>query len=215
MTLTDFLNNFEFDYCLYNDDNQISVGLIDLQGANLGDIENERYELSSDGISAIIDRLDVYYQDYIFTGLSNSLKEEYGIEIDENDWKGIYQKIKELNLDWDMNVLPYIFGDKELIFDKCWQPYLYNVDQEPIRWVSTYPDTFLGADYFITKEDDSKYLLYETFFSTETLYDANGNIHKVVYDDPCDCDKPIGKFSTFELASKYVENNYVSVDLVA
>lgn len=213
MKLSEFLNYFEFDYCLYKDGDRISIGLIDLQNANLGDIESERYQLNESGVLSIIDRLDAYYQDYIFTGLSNSLKEEYGVDIDENNWEEIYHKIKELNLDWDMDIMPYIFGDKKLKIDKLWQPYLWNVNQEPIRWVSVYSKTDFGADFFITKKDENKYLLYETFFATENLYEANGDIHKVVYDDPCDCDRPIGEFSSFELASEYVEKNYVGVDV--
>lgn len=214
MTLTEFLNNFEFDYCLYKDGNRISIGLIDLQNANLGDIKSERYQLNESGVLSIIDRLDAYYQDYIFTGLSNSLKEEYGVDIDENNWEEIYHKIKELNLDWDMDIMPYIFGDKKLKIDKCWQPYLYNEKQQPIRWVSVYPNTFLNVDCFIEKKGENKYLLYITFFATDTLYEANGDVHKVIYNDPCDCGRePTGKFATFDSASEYVEKNYVGVDV--
>lgn len=34
-----------------------------------------------------------------------------------DDWHKIYSKLKELNLDLEMDILPYIFGDKHLIFD--------------------------------------------------------------------------------------------------
>lgn len=117
MKLTDFLGYFDFDYCLYDNGKEKSIGLIDLQQANLGDIEGDRYEVSTDGIINIIDRLDSYYEDYIFNGLEEVLEQEHNIDVSNMDWKDLYKKVQELDLGYDMDIMPYIFGDKEVKLD--------------------------------------------------------------------------------------------------
>ena len=32
-------------------------------------------------------------------------------------WYDLYSKTKELNLDYDMDIMPYIFGEKDLVLD--------------------------------------------------------------------------------------------------
>lgn len=120
MTLTEFLSYFDFDYCIYEDGEEKKIGLIDNQGANLGGIEEERYNASEEGVIGIIDRLDIYYKDYIFDGLEDVLEYEHNIDISNMSWEDLYNKVKELNLGYDMDIMPYIFGDKklELDFDK-------------------------------------------------------------------------------------------------
>lgn len=117
MTLTDFLNYFDFDYCLYDNGKEKNIGLIDLQKANLGDIEGDRYEASEDGVKSIIDRLDIYYEDYIFNGLEETLEQEHNIDVSNMSWKDLYNKVQELDLGYDMDIMPYIFGDKEIKLD--------------------------------------------------------------------------------------------------
>lgn len=119
-TLCEFLNHFDFDYEIQSDENGAYFHLVDCQGANFGDIESDQFELSSDGLDAVIDRLDSYYKDYVFDGLAESLEEKYHIDINpykRDDQNKIYTIIKELGLPWDMDVLPYICGDEHLIFD--------------------------------------------------------------------------------------------------
>lgn len=119
-TLCDFLNHFDFDYEIQSDENGAYFHLVDCQGANFGDIESDRFEISAKGLDDVIDRLDSYYNDYIFDGLAESLEEKYHIDINpyhRDDQNKIYTIIKELGLTWDMAVLPYICGDEHLIFD--------------------------------------------------------------------------------------------------
>lgn len=119
-TLCEFLNHFDFDYEIQSDENGAYFHLVDCQGANFGDIESDQFELSSDGLDAVIDRLDSYYNDYVFDGLAESLEEKYHIDINpykRDDQNKIYTIIKELGLPWDMDVLPYICGDEHLVFD--------------------------------------------------------------------------------------------------
>lgn len=60
MTLNEFLGFFDFTYKKYPDG---KYGFIDLQGADLGDIESERY----DSPEGMVDRLgdSIYITDYI------------------------------------------------------------------------------------------------------------------------------------------------------
>ena len=119
-TLCEFLNHFDFDYEIQSDESGAYFHLVDCQGANFGDIESDQFELSSDDLDAVIDRLDSYYNDYVFDGLAESLEEKYHIDINpykRDDQNKIYTIIKELGLPWDMDVLPYICGDEHLIFD--------------------------------------------------------------------------------------------------
>ena len=121
MTLREFLNYFDFDYEVYNDKPYDYpngyISLIDLQGANLGNIESEKYSNDKQGVNSIIDRLDTYYQDYIFTGIEEVLEEEYGIDTENMNWKDLYNKVIEMKLNYGMDVMPYIFGEKELVLE--------------------------------------------------------------------------------------------------
>ncbi len=64
------LDLMEFDLVKYED----GYGLIDLQGANLCGIESDRFKTAEQ----IIERLDVYLNDYYFEVLENEA-EEYGL----------------------------------------------------------------------------------------------------------------------------------------
>ncbi len=64
----DFLNTIEFQLVKYSD----GWGVEDQQGANLGDIEQDRFE----DAAAIIDRLDIYIRDYFVSDLEEGLGEE-------------------------------------------------------------------------------------------------------------------------------------------
>lgn len=77
MNLNDFLGFFDFTYKKYKN----GYGFVDLQGANLGDIESERYNSPQD----MVDRLggSIYIPDYI----DNDLK-EYGCM--ETTWEAQY-----------------------------------------------------------------------------------------------------------------------------
>ena len=73
ITLKEFLYELEFDYKL-NDDNTIS--LIDLLQANLGNIENEKFEIWEGLPEALVDRLDTYIYDYHISGIQDTLIHE-------------------------------------------------------------------------------------------------------------------------------------------
>lgn len=72
MTLRKLLGNIDFDYevtdndfvDVENDTCGKVIKLIDNTGANLGHIENERYNISDHLASTLIDRLEIYWSDY-------------------------------------------------------------------------------------------------------------------------------------------------------
>lgn len=139
MTLTEFLSYFDFDYCIYDNGKTKKIGIIDYQGANLGDIDTERFSLDEKGVLAILDRLDIYYKDYIFDNLENVLNDEHDIDTSDMEWVDIYKKVQELGLTYDMDIMPYIFGDKKLELD-------FNEKQIEKEW-------FLEVDEFIANID--------------------------------------------------------------
>jgi len=96
-TLRAFLSYFDFDYVVYTNDNkqeaswrktQIAngdlfedmenarlLGLIDKQGGDLGHIEGDRFPLENDLVERIIDRMDIYVNDYVISEFEQALKE--------------------------------------------------------------------------------------------------------------------------------------------
>lgn len=73
MTLKEFLSNFDFEYKIENG----LIALVDTQGANLGNIENDRFTT----VEEVIERLDTYINDDQLEGIDYELKER---GIDEN-----------------------------------------------------------------------------------------------------------------------------------
>nr|DAP61832.1 MAG TPA: hypothetical protein [Caudoviricetes sp.] len=70
LTLSEFLFDLEFDYKI-NDNNTIS--LIDTLQANLGNIEDEEFEIYEGLPEALVDKLDTYIYDYHISGVEDTL----------------------------------------------------------------------------------------------------------------------------------------------
>lgn len=84
----EMLNVYEFDLIINTYENAESVfRLKDLQGGNLGGIEQENFYTLQD----IVNRLDVYHQDYIY----KPLEEKENIKLNTNDWEIIAKKFIE------------------------------------------------------------------------------------------------------------------------
>ena len=73
ITLSEFLYDLEFEYKKINDK---TIQLIDLLGANLGNIENEEFEISEYLPMNLVDRLDTYIYDYHIQGIEDTLIHE-------------------------------------------------------------------------------------------------------------------------------------------
>lgn len=68
--------------------------LVDLQKANLGDIESERF----DDAEALIDRLDGYIEDCIVRDLVDELHIEFTDELQAN-WADLTEAAREIDID--------------------------------------------------------------------------------------------------------------------
>lgn len=78
-----FLDLIEMELVRYED----GFGVIDLQGANLGDIQSDRFQNASE----LIDRLDIYINDYYIT----DLEEEYTEYFDTPDGESPYHTAED------------------------------------------------------------------------------------------------------------------------
>ena len=117
----EFLDLTEFSLLKHrteSDDADVGAGLFSLedrQGANLGDIESERFETAAQ----ILDRMDVYIQDYLITDIEDALDEE-SIAID-CDWEE-YGKYRDLIPDYgfDFDLLDMIVNHfNEINLNNC------------------------------------------------------------------------------------------------
>lgn len=87
--------------------------LIDLQGANLGDIESDRFK----NAAGILDRMEIYINDYFIEDIENLLTEK-GIEVTwGSDYQEYIDNAKDLLPDasWDFAVLDMICNHAEKI----------------------------------------------------------------------------------------------------
>lgn len=90
-----YMDLTEFTLIKYSD----GWGICDRQGANLGDIESDRFENAAD----IFDRMDVYINDYFFKDLEDEL-EAYEVDMEGRDvpwsayeWLGLRNDIEFYN----------------------------------------------------------------------------------------------------------------------
>ena len=109
-----FLNTIEFQLVKYPD----GWGLVDKQGANLGEIESERF----DDAATIIDRLDIYTEDYFVDDICETMDRSAS-----EDWSKLLQEArvsmapKELEYHrFDLDVLEMICGHPhEINLENC------------------------------------------------------------------------------------------------
>jgi hypothetical protein len=107
MKIKEFLNSMEFDYKI-NDNGTLS--LVDITGANLNDIEDDEFEINKDLMVNIVDRLGVYIDDYFITDLLERL-DELGIKhnLDMNSsYLEILNVLRENNLNDDVEDFEYL-----------------------------------------------------------------------------------------------------------
>ena len=94
-----FLDLTEFSLIKYED----GFGLEDHQGANLGDIEDDRFETAEQ----IFERMSVYIDDYIDEDLCNVWVDELGFSCDDipdtlESWLDYKEELKEYQYEIDL-----------------------------------------------------------------------------------------------------------------
>ena len=108
----EFLDLTEFLLLKHKDG---TFSLEDRQYANFGNIEDDRFETASE----VLDRMDIYIQDYLAAGIEDALDEE-SIAID-CDWKE-YGKYRDLipDYEFDFDLLDMIVNhSNEVDLNNC------------------------------------------------------------------------------------------------
>lgn len=80
--LTEILEMVEFDYIINNDG---TLSLHDQLGANLGGIEDDKFEIDKNLAMSVVDRLSIYIEDYITDGYTETLRVECNEKADKSD----------------------------------------------------------------------------------------------------------------------------------
>ena len=117
LDLTEFrLVRHQNDYNEYTDEHG-HWSLIDCQGANLGDINGDRFESGAQ----ILDRMDIYIHDYIIEDIQECL-EEAGYDYYTGNYQGLidYCRGKLPESKWDLDVLDMIVNHPdEINLENC------------------------------------------------------------------------------------------------
>ena len=117
LDLTEFiLVRHQNDYDEYADEYG-HWSLIDSQGANLGDIEDDRFKSAAE----ILDRMDIYIHDYIIEDIQECLNEA-GYDYYTGNYQGMieYCRGKLPENKWDLDVLDMIINHfDEIKLENC------------------------------------------------------------------------------------------------
>lgn len=119
LTLKDFLSSFDFDYEVYQNDNHAEdalrkrlmeegeldasllneplIGLTDLQGANLGNIEGDRFPIDENLADRILSRMSIYV-DEVVSEFVNAV-ENVGIDSSNLSLKSMYHICRGLGVE--------------------------------------------------------------------------------------------------------------------
>lgn len=122
----EFLDLMEFrlvrhqnDYNKYTDEYG-HWSLIDLQGADLGNIEGDRFESAAQ----ILDRMDIYIRDYLIESIKDILEDEFDVDASNySNWSDLLELAKKyLSYDygWLIDVLDMICNHfDEINLENC------------------------------------------------------------------------------------------------
>lgn len=126
MSLRELLNYVDFDYEIIKNDNEDYtdefergielIRLIDLQNVYLGNIAEFRVEAKYElAIACIIDRLEIYWNDYVIT----VLKEDLDVD-DYVNWNELYKLAQEkYGKDVDNNtILGYLLDSSSIYIEE-------------------------------------------------------------------------------------------------
>lgn len=129
MSLRELLNYVDFDYEIVKNDNEDYtdeyergvelIKLIDSQDVYLGDIADYRVRVNDKlAIDCIIDRLEIYWNDYVITVLEEDL------DVDKyDDWNELYKLAQEkYGKDVDNNtILGYLLDSSNIYIEEITQ----------------------------------------------------------------------------------------------
>lgn len=119
MTLRELLKEIDFNYEVENGD----IRLIDEQGAYLGGIDEERWTAEQASVPTIIDRMEIYWNDYVYDGIVNSSVNSDGKELEGYKDNGSYEELLRYCEVHDIKncltqILYYIVNPDEVVFEE-------------------------------------------------------------------------------------------------
>ena len=109
----DMLDLYEFDLSV---DEENNWRVVDRQGANLGGIEQDKFET----LASIIERMEIYHNDYIIRDLGECFP-----DIEYSNWNDLYLQLIQLSDEEDLSefefsirVLEMILNSEPVLSDK-------------------------------------------------------------------------------------------------
>ena len=115
-----FMELTEFGLIKHNDDNEDGIWSVrDYQGANLGDIESDRFNSAMQ----IFDRMEIYIEDYFLRDIDNLLAEKDIVTDFMVTYDDYLQNARELlpEAAWDFEVLDMICNHfDEINLNNCY-----------------------------------------------------------------------------------------------
>lgn len=108
LTLKEFMNYFNLTYKIIDD----NLYFFDSEDTNIE--THPPYDIDEIGIANLINDLNGYYEKYIFKDLSLKLAYTHHVDTSNMNYIQMYEYIKTHNLDYYMDIMPYLFGEKKL-----------------------------------------------------------------------------------------------------
>ena len=107
-TLKEFMNYFNLTYKIIDD----NLYFFDSEDTNIE--THPPYDIDEIGIANLINDLNGYYEKYIFKDLSLKLAYTHHVDTSNMNYIQMYEYVKTHNLDYYMDIMPYLFGEKKL-----------------------------------------------------------------------------------------------------
>lgn len=107
-TLKEFMNYFNLTYKIIDD----NLYFFDSEDTNIE--THPPYDIDEIGIANLINDLNGYYEKYIFKDLSLKLVYTHHVDTSNMNYIQMYEYVKTHNLDYYMDIMPYLFGEKKL-----------------------------------------------------------------------------------------------------
>lgn len=108
LTLKEFMNYFNLTYKMIDD----NLYFFDSEDTNIE--THPPYDIDEIGIANLINDLNGYYEKYIFKDLSLKLAYTHHVDTSNMNYIQMYEYVKTHNLDYYMDIMPYLFGEKKL-----------------------------------------------------------------------------------------------------
>ena len=108
LTLKEFMNYFNLTYKIIDD----NLYFFDWEDTNIE--THPPYDIDEIGIANLINDLNGYYEKYIFKDLSLKLAYTHHVDTSNMNYIQMYEYVKTHNLDYYMDIMPYLFGEKKL-----------------------------------------------------------------------------------------------------